>query len=207
MRSDCETRLAPTRIDVRAKSVPVRYDFTKSLAEITRMGPQTAAGYVTTGLTVSDTRYETDIGASTLRYRDGFGCLRPQIAVTLRLASHTVYVAREFAPGSCAHRDTLVHENIHVKLTERQLEDAARRLRVMLQKQLGNKVYYGDVTVLHKQLAEALQTDWLEVARQRMEDGRAEHAAFDKHQLEEAARACPQERQRLISAAMAAKKR
>jgi hypothetical protein len=206
MQAECASRLKSTLIQVKAVPATVRYDYSKTLAEITRMGPPTA-GYVTTGLTVSNTSYETSLGASALRYDDGFGCMRPQVSVTLRLVEHTVYVAREFAPGSCAHRDTLSHENIHVKLNERQLEDAARRLRVTLQKQLGNQIYYGDVTLLQTQLGDALQNEWLGVARQRMEDGRAEHAAFDKHQLEEAARACPQERQRLVAAALAARKR
>lgn len=200
----CESRLAPTRIDVRAVPAAVRYDFGRSLAELNRMAPAGRSGYITTGLTVRTLQTRTAWGSTALVLPDGTGCMRPDLSVSLQFLEHTVYVAREFAPGSCPHNDTLEHERIHVRLNERQAAEAARTLREQLQAFFGNRIFYGDIATLRAQLAQALQSDWLPVVDAQLARGAAEHAAFDKHQLDEAIRACPKEKQLVLRAAQQA---
>jgi hypothetical protein len=200
----CERELAPARMDVRVDTVPVQYDFTRSLAELGRAGPPGRPGYVTTGLTVRQLQTQARWADSAFALPDGTGCLRPSITVTLAFVRHTVYVAREFPPGSCAHRDTLEHERIHVQLNERQAAEAARRLRERLRAAFGQRVFYGRLAALRAQLDEALQSDWLPWLEARLASGAAEHAAFDRHQLDEAVRACPKEKQQLLRAAQLA---
>jgi hypothetical protein len=200
----CERELAPARIEVRVDPVPIQYDFTRSLAELGRAVPPSRAGYVTTGLTVRQLQTQARWGDSAFALPDGTGCLRPDVSVTLAFVRHTVYVAREFPPGSCAHRDTLEHERTHVQLNERQAAEAARVLRERLRAFFGQRIFYGDLATLRVQLGQALQSDWLPWLEERLAGGEAEHAAFDKHQLDEAVRACPKEKQQLLRAAQQA---
>lgn len=197
----CERELAPARIEVRVDLAPVQHDFTRSLIELGRAHPPGRAGYVTTGLTLRELQTQARWSDSAFALPDGMGCLRPDVSITLAFVRHTVYVAREFPPGSCAHHETLEHERTHVQLNERQAAEAARVLRERLRAFFGQRIFYGELATLRAQLGEALQSDWLPWLDALLAGGQAEHAAFDKHQLDEAIRACPKEKQQLLRAA------
>lgn len=197
--AQCERELPPTRVEVQAVPTPIRYDFTKSAAVLTAQR-SAGSGRTTTGLTVA--RWSTKLSASdsALVDRSGHGCIRPVVRIQLRLDEHSVYVAREFPRGTCSHNDTLEHEHEHVRINERQLLELAKSLQRDLRGHLGNRVFYGHVPALRANLKKSLRDDWLKRAQWRLEQGRDEHERFDREQQHGSARACPQERARLLRA-------
>jgi len=197
----CKRDLEPTRIEVVAVLAPVQCDFTRSAAELTSVRPAGGKGRITTGLTVSRRSTRLTASVSALTDKNGQGCMRPRVRVELLLREHIVYVAREFPRGTCAHRDTLEHEHVHVRINEQQLQDVAASLQRDLRGYLGNRIFYGQVATLRANLAKSLQQDWLKRAEWRLEQGQAEHERFDREQLNESARACPHERARFLRAA------
>lgn len=55
-------------------------------------------------------------------------CASPQIVLTYSFSPLTVYVAREFPPGSCAHKEIYDHEMRHVQTYQTHLTDIEKSL-------------------------------------------------------------------------------
>lgn len=176
---ECQRKLPPTRIEVKAVKSKVRYDYGLSLVQVNQAASSRSRTGTILGFAKYNLKYRSQWGAGTLTRRDGSGCLRPQLTIELVLEPHEVYIAREFPKGSCAHQDILRHENTHVAINERKLDQVARDLKAKLRAFFGNQVYYGDVGTLQQQLDEAIATYWVPYAMNRMKEVEADHAALD----------------------------
>lgn len=109
----------PPQIEVNTVEAPIQTDNTKSVREVTTLaaGAYRPAGAWAhaTGLTVGIFQFETKYKIrANLELLSGAGCYWLD-AVTVELNFvPTVYVAREYAPGTCRHAAILAHEMKHV---------------------------------------------------------------------------------------------
>lgn len=55
-------------------------------------------------------------------------CVSPQIVLTYGFSPLTVYVAREFPPGSCAHKEIHEHEMRHVQAYQKHVADIEKNV-------------------------------------------------------------------------------
>jgi hypothetical protein len=109
------------------------------------------------------------------------GCLRPRIVVELALRS-TVYVAREFAPGSCAHEAIREHEMRHVRANEHAFEAAAAHLEQQMLAHFDGRIFYGDVQAMLAELEASVESVWLPAVRGKFNEVERVHAAIDSPQ-------------------------
>lgn len=91
-----------------------------SIAALNNLGASVARpGHQVLGLTRGTA--SASLGSRTpgmLDSRQRWECASPQIILRYGFSPLTVYVAREFPPGSCAHREIYDHEMRHVKTYE-----------------------------------------------------------------------------------------
>lgn len=199
MAAFCEKNLKPTHIEVRAQTVPVRYDYSLPLSAINQEVPPNRPNSITLGFTRRNTSYSYRYSTPRFSFHNGWVCTRPSVEINLSLKKHEVYVTLEFPRGTCAHKEILVHEMTHVRINERHLEEVARLTRNGLRRHLGNAVYYGRGDVLQAQL-KALLESWEPKIDQYFEDMRSRHAEFDDHEWTRSISNCPQERDQIMRA-------
>lgn len=181
-RNTCERRLAPTQVTVEAVPGEVIKNFTRSIAQLTRMqGDDSPASQARAlGLTRASYRFDSSVRINTLTDPEtGVSCVRPRIQVTLSVAPQTVYVAREFPAGTCGHKQILEHEQRHVDVNQEHVEAAAKLLREEMSTFYGDRIMYGDAQALTKQVFDDVESRWTQVARRRFESGNDEHRAID----------------------------
>lgn len=81
------------------------------------------------GLTVANYGIDIKTRHQALPAADGGWCLWPRrIEARLFIPEMTVYLAREYGKGGCAHDQILAHEHQHVRLIEATLRTAGPRL-------------------------------------------------------------------------------
>jgi hypothetical protein len=182
-RSTCERRLTPTQVTVESTPGKVVKDLTRSIAELTRMqqgsdGPAPPARAI--GLTRASYQFDSSVRVNTITDPETrLTCMRPRIDVTLSVAPQTVYVAREFPPGSCGHEQILEHEQRHVEVNQKHVEAAAELLQEEMTSFYGDRIMYGDAQTLTDQVFNDVENRWTQVARRRFEKGNDEHRAID----------------------------
>lgn len=178
--AQCEARLPPTSIEVRAEPAPLRVRRDRRIADLMQLQrlPQEIA--VTLGLTEMQLGTRIALRSPTLSHpRERLVCMRPAITVTLSLDPHVVSVASEFEDGSCAHRHILAHEMRHVQVNQLTLVAAAERMRDGMRQSFGNKVYYGTAAELQERLTRHIQTQWLPWVDAQMKHTLQRHREID----------------------------
>lgn len=133
-------RERPLAVDVYHQITPTIYDFTKNSLELDYIGKDAYSPYgeghktFLRGLTVGRQKFDYNISFQTEKSSSvSFACLWVQkVTVTFRY-SPTVYVSNEYPQGSPIFRRVLAHEQEHVNITLRVLNDAAERVRNRLQ--------------------------------------------------------------------------
>jgi len=138
----CEARLAPTSIRVDVE--PVRYDtdFSQSSSQLTARGAQ-AAGRIVLGLTETQLKSQLTFGGNgVVKPITGRYCMRPVIGVKLSFDPMVLHVAREQKEGSCEHKITLDHENRHMRVYARYLDDLAGQVERQLKQEFGDRILY-----------------------------------------------------------------
>ena len=175
----CEQKLEPERIEVRAHRSPVVYDRSTSAEVLTRRAPRGIAGEHALGMTERHFEMQVAWQSSYLTLDQGkTGCLRPRLKVDLMLHP-TVYVAREFAPGSCAYEAIRAHEMRHVRANEQAFESAAWYLEQRMTQHFGGRIFYGNVDTMLAELDESIETVWLPAVRGKFAAFERVHAAID----------------------------
>jgi hypothetical protein len=177
----CMTRLSPTRIEVLLDAPSIRYDNSTSVAELSAK-KEHGPGWRTLGLTVMETNMTLDSGTETLTSSDGQACFRPHLKVVVTAFPQTVYVAREFKPGTCAYQEILAHEMRHVQVNVTHTRQAVGAFESELRKAFGNDVYIGREKSLHDDFLRALKTGWLPNLKARLSQSDAQHAQIDTPQ-------------------------
>ena len=176
----CERELAPTAVV--ANSVPgnVNYDYSSSMQSLSKSAGG-REGNVVLGLTRSALASQFSFGMDTLTDpQTGRTCMRPQIAVNVSAGEQKVSIAREFAPGSCAQRAVIDHEQQHVQANDEQAAFTARRIEGTIRLSLGNRVFYGSREELEGYLTNAIKDHWMPMARNELSHVEVDHAHIDR---------------------------
>ena len=177
----CEKKLARTNIKIEVRPAKVAIDHTKSIAELTQMANRMQD--FTVGLTQStmgtSARWKNN---SIVDNRRDMACMRPDITIILSIKPHTVYVAREFAAGSCAYQEILAHEQAHVRVNEQYLASTGKWLSENLKKHFGNQIYYGQYDLLSSQLSQAIEQGWIADAQAVYQENKIAHERIDSPQ-------------------------
>lgn len=179
-RATCEAQLPATVIEVRTIDAPLRHDHTQDIETLGRRKPSHDQGEHTLGLTEMQLETHIQVGSQSLRRKgEALACMRPQIVVTLKLDPHRVWVASEFAPGSCAYRHIFAHEMRHVRVNQETLETTAQRLREGMRRSFGNKVYFGRPDELQARLRQHVNEEWLPWVDSQMKHTLRQHRDID----------------------------
>ena len=135
----CAKSLPPTRIEVVAVPASHDTDFTRSYAELTRMGVDADPNERVIGLTrarIGHSATITVVGIEEPRSRRV--CVRPEIRIELSLAPMTVFVGREFRGDDCRRAVIIEHELKHVAVYREMQEAMAREARDEITRAYGN---------------------------------------------------------------------
>ena len=134
----------PLVVDVVSVQDDVRYDFSKKTVELNQIGKGAYSPYgedhlnvESRGLTVGKQSLSHNIDFYFEKYKDeGLVCLQIQkVKVTMDYAP-TVYVSTKFQKGTPIFQKILEHENEHVKITKRVLDQHANILEERLKNEL-----------------------------------------------------------------------
>jgi hypothetical protein len=107
-------------------------------------------------------------------------CASPQIVLTYGFSPLTVYVAREFPPGSCAHKEIHEHEMRHVQTYQTHLADIEKTLSETLAARFATGApWRGPVGETAARLQSELNERWLPYVQREIAKVDAAQALID----------------------------
>ena len=175
-------RLAPPSVTLALYEEPISLDTRTSFRTLTLLGPpQARPGKQVLGLTrgTATVRFETQVSS----YIDASGrweCASPQITVRYGFSPMTVYVAREFPPGSCAYREIHEHEMRHVRAYQAHLKAIEKTLADALQARFaGTAPWRGPRGETNARLQAELQERWVPFVKREINKVDAAQALID----------------------------
>jgi hypothetical protein len=161
---------------------PVTLNLTYSYGSLTNIGRELASpGNTVLGLTRGNAivRFETQI-PSYLGRNSRFECASPQITVFYGFKPMTLYVAREFPPGSCAHKEIYEHEQRHVKTYEDHLAAIEKDIVATLNQRFATGApWRGPVGSTTSRIQEELDARWLPYITREIERVKVAQALID----------------------------
>lgn len=110
-------QLPPPSVTVKRLDEPLVFDTSYSYKSLTVLGAsRLRPGNRVLGLTRGTARVKFEMKLPSFVDRSGqWECASPQLVVSYGFSPMTVYVAKEFAKGSCAYGEIYQHEMRHVK--------------------------------------------------------------------------------------------
>lgn len=176
----CEDSIARTSTRLVARQAGYVVDNSKSYHQLTSLkGPESQRGFVL-GLTRTESHVTIDSTGSILRDRDSeFECIAPQIVVNLWYSPITVYIGREFGPGTCPYREILKHEMRHVKLYTDHMQLVERTVRASLAQRFGDRPMYAPRGQTNAMLGREIDDRWLPFIKAELAKVEPQHAAID----------------------------
>jgi len=158
---------------VKVERLPTRLalNTTYSIAALNNLGASVARpGHQVLGLTRGTA--SASLGSQSpglLDNRRRWECASPQIILRYGFSPLTVYVAREFPPGSCAHREIYDHEMRHVKTYEDHLLAIEKELSDTLNARFATGTpWRGAAGELATRLQRELDERWLPYVQRRI---------------------------------------
>jgi len=177
--TECAQRLPPGKVSVRTVPVRPALDESRSYHDLTRMAGEDGRRWVL-GLTKPTLRVEARWGfAGFTDRRSGRTCVRPSLQMTLRYEPVVVFVGREFLDDTCAYEFIRAHEERHVEVHVRKLDEVARQMQQELHARLAGVTHVGTRDDLERQLKAEVRDEWIPKAEAALQDVKREHAAID----------------------------
>lgn len=197
-RTPCTLRKSPT-ISVLPTKSNIRYDFTKSKAELNNFDIDTISPYGpgahtdVGGLMEGEIQVSQKISFMFEEYRNsGQACVHyDKIDVKIHI-DPTIYVASDFPPGSCEHNAVLGHERKHIKMDRLIVNKYAKRIGREIYRQISRAGFsYGPVNSssvksLQKQMQDNVsnivkaETDRMNEERRRRQQGIDNLAEYER---------------------------
>lgn len=174
--------LPPAAVSVKVVPANTVQHFDYSVSSLTRLGgdlarPQQQVLGLTRGQAV--VRFQLQIP----RVLDPLGqweCASPQISLHYGFDPITVYVAREFPPGSCAHQEILAHEMRHLETYQAHAGRLETEISAALQRRfVGPRPWRGPAGQTQAILRRELDERWLPYVKMLLERVEAEQALID----------------------------
>ena len=202
VRADECDALPPPSVTVKRLEAPVSVNLDTTYKSITVLSTEDHhPGNRVLGLTRGTARVGFEIkGKMIIDGSRQWECVSPEIVVSYGFSPLTVYVAREFPPGSCAYREIYAHELRHVKT----YRDHAIAIERELTETLVRRFATGSATrapvgQTRQRLESELQERWLPYVQREMERVRASQALIDTpEEYQRVSRSCQGEIQRVI---------
>jgi hypothetical protein len=143
----CEQRLAPASVTVTGEPVSYESDFSLSIAQLSARGAA-STGRMVLGLVESKLGGSIEFAAKGIvKPLSGRYCMRPALNVKLAFRPTTLYVASDYAQGSCEFDITMAHEQKHIAVYQKFLEEMAVDVGRELREKLGDNIQYFDNAV------------------------------------------------------------
>lgn len=178
---ECDDLPLPA-VTLKRIEAPVTLNLSYSYGSLTNIGRQIAApGNKILGLTRGNAvvRFATQI-PSYIERSGRFECASPQITVLYGFKPMTLYVAREFPPGSCAHKEIYEHEQRHVKTYEDHLASIEKDIAATLSQRFATgKPWRGPVGQTASRLQQELDERWLPYITREIERVKTAQAQID----------------------------
>jgi hypothetical protein len=179
----CEDGIGATIAHLHASDQGYVIDNSLSYRRLTSMKGQGGAhGYVL-GLTRTESRVSIQLDGKVLGDpQSGRECIAPQITVKLSYVPITVYVGREFSPGSCAYQEILAHEMRHLKAYLNHLSKVESVVRAALDQRFAGKPMYAPIGRVKAALANEIESEWMPYIKNQLERGEQLQSEIDSPQ-------------------------
>lgn len=179
----CEDTIAKASTTLVARQAGYVVDNTRSLRQLTGMkGPGTRRGTVL-GLTRTESHVTIDATGSILHDRDSsYECISPHVVVKLWYSPITVYIAREFGPGTCPYREVLTHEMRHVRLYTEHMQQVARSVREAMAERFAGKPLYAPRGQSNAMLGREIDARWIPYIKAELARIEPVHDSLDSHE-------------------------
>jgi hypothetical protein len=158
---ECNARLPKSVFAVQTEPSAIKYDFSQSAKELTAKHSYHGKHGTTLGLTETKIKVESQWAWQLLTEAGGSTCLRPSALIFVSVNPQTVYIAKEFSPGSCAFKEIAQHELRHVSANQKQMEQIADKYQRILAQHFGQNVLYGSDTALKRQIEDSFKHYWI----------------------------------------------
>ncbi|MCG2577995.1 hypothetical protein LZ012_13445 [Dechloromonas sp. XY25] len=151
-------------VTIKRLEAPITLNTTYGYRSLTNLGSaQARPGQQVLGLTRGNAmaRFASNTPV-VVDARGRWECASPQIVLTYGFSPLTVYVAREFPPGSCAHKEIHDHEMRHVQTYQAHLADIEKTLTDALNARFATgTVWRGPAGQAADRLQSELNERWL----------------------------------------------
>lgn len=188
------TELPKPSVTVKQLETPLALNTTYSYRSLTNLGAaQARPGQQVLGLTRGNATAR--FASNTPSIVDGgqrWECTSPQIVLTYGFSPMTVYVAREFPPGSCAHKEIHEHEMRHVQAYRKHQADIEKTLAETLNARFATGApWRGPAGQVTARLQDELNERWLPYVQRELRKVDAAQALIDtSEEYERVANAC-----------------
>jgi hypothetical protein len=173
-----EPSVTVKRLAEKPPELNVRYGY----RSLTTLGASLARpGRQVLGLTRGSASVRLAVSSPSVVSADGrWECASPQLTLTYGFAPLTVYVAREFPPGSCAYREIHEHEMRHVRAYQAHLKAIEKTLADALQARFaGTGPWRGPRGETNARLQAELQERWVPFVKREINKVDAAQALID----------------------------
>lgn len=176
----CEDTLRKTSVQLTSSTPGYSIDDSVSYRALTQMKGRTARRAWVLGLTRAESHAAIRTSGSILEDRAAaYECITPQINVELSYAPITVYVGREFRPGTCAYNHILQHELRHVRSYLDHMAVVERTVRSALEQRFRSQPLYAPRGQSNALLGREIDARWIPYIKSELGKVEARQAAID----------------------------
>jgi hypothetical protein len=137
----------------------------------------------TLGLTVTKGIYRATLGGPILQDpASGYECVAPRVTITLNYSPVLIYVGNEFAPGTCAYKEILTHEQRHLKAYMDNLARVEKVVTAALNKRFAGQPMYAPSGTAMSALEHEINGTWFPFIQAEFDKGKIEQARIDTPQ-------------------------
>jgi hypothetical protein len=197
----CES-LAPPSVTINRLEEPITLNTSYNYKSITVLGSsEHRPAKQVLGLTRGNATVKFTVQVSSIADHSGrWECSSPKIAVSFGYSPITVYVASEFAAGSCAYNEIYQHEMRHVKAYQAHLLGIEPDISETLKRRFATRApWRGPVGQTRSMLEKEMHERWLPYIKREIERVEAAQALIDSpEEYARAGESCNGEIKRLI---------
>ncbi|WP_229261740.1 hypothetical protein [Duganella margarita] len=137
----------------------------------------------TLGLTVTKGIYRATLGGPILQDpASGYECVAPRVTIQLNYSPVLIYVGNEFAPGTCAYKEILTHEQRHLKAYMDNLARVEKVVTAALNKRFAGQPMYAPSGTAMSALEHEINGTWFPFIQAEFDKGKIEQANIDTPQ-------------------------
>lgn len=190
----CDELPKPSVTIKRLAEKPVELNVRYGYRSLTNIGAALARpGRQILGLTRGNASVRLASNIPSIVSADGrWECASPQLTLTYGFDPMTVYVAREFPPGSCAHKEIYEHEMRHVETYQAHIAAIEKEVSTTLSNRFATgKSWRGPAGQTAQQLQRELNERWIPFVQREIGKVEAAQALIDTtEEYERVANAC-----------------